>query len=238
MHFRSAFLAALAALIVPLSAHAVNVTDVRRALSGLRGETPVSIAVNSVDQRSDGKQNGESRGSSILEDDGTNIRLVYAKKALAPKDQKKRGADHSIAPADAAELLNYAPSLLKLMEGATIKRTAITAWNGRSATVIEIEPVREKDPDGDKWVKAYEDALTLWVGADGVPLAAHHNLHIKARIVVVGFELKQDDDLQFERVNDRLVVTKRTTTSSGSGLGQSENGTKTITATIAPAVTR
>lgn len=219
-------------LMLAASARAVTLDDVRRGLTDLNGAAPVTVKVTSVDQRSDGKQRVESRGTSVAEDDGTHIRLVHEKKGLQRPDEKKRGADYSVGAAEAAELLNFAPSLLKTLEGATLKRATPSSLNGTAATLFEIVPPRVKDEDGDKWVKNYVDVLLLWVDGAGVPLAAQRTRKLKAKIVLIGFELNEKDDLQFARTGDRLVVTKRTTHSSGSGLGQSEVETKTIAIAI------
>ena len=229
---RSRSLLALLLLSIAGSAGAVTLDDVRRTLSTLQGSTPITVRLTAADLRTDGKEKGESRGTSSAEDDGTYIRLIHEKKGLVRREEKKRGADHTVNAADAAELMNYAPSLLKTFEGATIRRTSATTVGGRAATLFEIVPVRVKDEDGDKWVKNYVDVLLLWVDATGVPIAARRTKEIKARIVVIGFEVKEQDDLQFARTNDRLVVTKRTTQSSGSGMGQTESGTKTISLAI------
>jgi hypothetical protein len=222
------------ALILTLatSARAVTLDDVKRNLSELRGAVPLTIKLASVDQRSDDKENTESRGTSVAEDDGTYIRLVHEKKGLTRRDEKKRGADHSVGAAEAAELLNFAPSLLSMMEGATLRKTTPTTHGGKPATLLELTLPRVKDEDGDKWIRKYVDTLLLWVDGAGTPLAAQRIRELKARVVVIGFELKDKDDLTFVRAGDRLVIAKRVTTSSGSGLGQSERSTKTVSATI------
>lgn len=213
-------------------AGAATLDAVRRSLAELPGRLPVSARLVSTDQRTDGKETGESRGTSVAEDDGTYIRLIHEKQGLVRRDENKRGADHSVTAGEAAELLNFAPALLRMLDGATIRKSTPATINGRSATLLELGLQRKKDPDGDKWVKSYEDLLLLWIDAGGVPLAARRTRHIKARVVVVGFEINEKDDLQFQRGADRLLVTRRTTESSGSGLGQSEKGKKTIAVTV------
>lgn len=222
----------LLALTVALPARAVSLDEVRRGLAELRGAAPITARVVAVDSRSDGKEKGESRGTSIAEDDGTHIRLIHEKKGLRRRDEKNRGADHTVGAAEAAELLNFAPELTRILDQATLKRVSQTSLDGKPATLFEIVPLRVKDEDGDKWIKNYSDTLLLWTDASGFPLAARRTKQLKARIVVVGFEMRQKDDLHFVRANDRLVVTKRTTESSGAGLGQNESGIKTIALSI------
>lgn len=224
--------AALLLILLATDAGAATLDAVRRSLAELPGRVPVSARLVSADSRTDGNEKGESRGTSVAEDDGTHIRLVHEKQGLVRRDDNKRGADHSVTAAEAAELLNFAPALLRMLEGATVRKSTPTTVNGRPATLLELGLQRKKDRDGDKWVKSYEDVLLLWLDGNGLPVAARRTRHIKARVVVVGFELNEKDDLQFQRGSDRLLVTRRTTESSGSGLGQSEKGKKTITLTV------
>ena len=231
MHTRLLLLAAAMLLALPLPA--ATLQDVKGALHEFRGASPVSITLVSSDQRTDGKEKGESHGTSVAEDDGARIHLIHDKKDLAGQRQTKRGADYSVGAAEAAEMLNFAPSLLKTLEGATVKRITQTMRNGKSVTLLEINPPRQKDDDGDKWIKNYVDTLLLWVDNKGLPVAAERTKQMKIRIVVVGFEVFEKDELQFEAVNDHLVVTKRVTASSGSGLGQGESGVKSVVASIA-----
>jgi hypothetical protein len=229
---RSLSLFAVLFLLAATPTNAATLQDVKNSLSALRGATPLRVAVASSDVRSDGKTKGESRGNSVIADDGTRIHLIHEKKDLLPREDKKRGADYSVDAGEAAELLNYAPSLLRVIDKATLKRMTSTMRSGKPVTLLELTPVREKDEDGDKWVKNYVDTLLLWVDARGVPVAAERTKQMKVRFVVVGFEIAQKDELQFEPANDHLVVTKRTTASSGSGLGQGESGVKTVVASI------
>jgi len=217
-------------VLAAVPAGAITLDDTRRALSALHGSEPISVKLVSADLRTDGKDKGESRGTFVVEDDGTYIRLIHEKKNLVR--EKKRGADHSVSAIEAAELTNFAPALLKLLEGATLRSTKPAQVNGRPGTLFEIVPVREKDEDGDKWVKKYVDVMLLWVDNTGFPVAARRTKELKARVVVIGFEVKEKDELQFAHVADRLLVTKRTTDSSGSGMGQTESGTKTIAVTV------
>jgi hypothetical protein len=230
MHARFALMALLA---LALPARALTLDDVRRSLAEYHGVSPMSVKIDSVERRVDGKEKSESSGTSMAEDDGAQLRMVHDKKELSRRQQtKKNRADYNVSADEALELMNYAPKLLRTLEGATLKKVSQTALDGAPATLLEIVPVREKDEDGDKWVKGYADTLLVWLGAGGVPLAAERTMKITARIVVIGRECNRKERFRFHRAADRLVVTRWSEESSGSGFGQSQNGTKSATVTV------
>lgn len=230
MYAHSALLLLLA---LALPARSLTLDEVRRSLAGYHGASPMSARIDSAERRLDGKEKSESSGTSVVEDDGTQIRLVHDKNELRRRQlEKKNRADHSVGAAEAMELMNYAPKLLKELEGATLKRVTQTALDGAPATLLEIVPVREKDEDGDKWVKSYTDTYLVWLNAGGIPVAAERTLKLKARIIVIGLEMHKKEKFRFTRAADRLVVTRWSDETSGSGFGSSENGTKSATVTI------
>jgi hypothetical protein len=162
------------------------------------------------------------------------LRLVHDKKTLRQQLTKSQSdrTDFNVDASDVLDLMNYGPKLLKTLEGATLKSAKATTLDGVPATLVEIVPVREKDEDGDKYVKSYVDSLLLWLGPGSVPIAAERTTKIKARVVVIGFELLRKEKLRFTRAGDRLLVAKRNEESSGSGLGQSENESKSSSLSI------
>jgi hypothetical protein len=233
IHMRSS-IAAVLLLVVTLPSHALTLDDVRRSLAEFRGASALNVRIDSQHVRNDGKKKTASNGSAIAEDDGMMLRLVHDKKALRQQLTKSQSdrTDFNVDASDVLDLMNYGPKLLKTLEGATLKSAKTTTLDGVPVTLVEIVPVREKDEDGDKYVKNYVDTLLLWLGPGSVPIAAERTTKIKARVVVIGFELLRKEKLRFMRSGDRLLVAKRNEESSGSGLGQSENETKSSSLSI------
>ena len=230
---RSSIAAALL-LVFTLPSQALTLDDVRRSLAEFRGASALSVRIDSQHVRHDGKKKTASSGSAVAEDDGVMLRLVHDKKALRQQLTKRQGdrTDFNVDASDVLDLMNYGPKLLKTLEGATLKSVKTTTLDGAPATLVEVVPVREKDEDGDKYVKSYADTLLLWLGPGSVPVAAERIMKIKARVVVIGFELHRKEKFRFTRAGDRLLVAKHTEESSGSGLGQSENETKSSSVSV------
>lgn len=231
MHAR---LAAIVLLALSLPAYAITLDELRRSLATFDGETPLRVKIDSTHRRGEGKERKDSRGSAIAEDDGTSVRIVHDKKELRQQLSKKSNdrTDHSVPAADAYELMNFAPSLLRILDGATLKKVTPAMLDGNATTLLEIVPLREKDEDGDKWIKNYADTLLLWLGPGNVPIAAERTTKIKARIVVIGIEFTKKEKWRFLRAGERLLVAAHSLESSGSGLGKSENEFKTAMVSI------
>ncbi|MGN6186784.1 MAG: hypothetical protein ACTHQM_24370 [Thermoanaerobaculia bacterium] len=231
MHAR---LLAFVLLVAALPAHALTLDELRRTLASFDGQTPFRVKIDSTHRRGEGKEKKDSRGTAIAEDDGTSIRIVHDKKELRLQLAKPSSdrTDHSVPAAEAFELMNFAPSLLRTLEGATLKKVSPAVLDGNAVTLVEIVPVREKDEDGDKWIKSYSDTLLLWLGPGNVPVAAERTMKMKARIVVIGVEFAKKEKWRFLRAGERLVVAARSLESSGSGLGRSETEFKTAMVTV------
>jgi hypothetical protein len=227
-------IAALLLLALSLPAQAVTLDELRRTLAAFNGQAPLRVKIDSTHRRGEGKERKDSRGSAIAEDDGASIRLVHDKKDLQNQLAKKQNdrTDHSVAAAEVYELMNFAPSLLRILEGATLKKVTPTTLDGHPATLLEITPVREKDEDGDKWIKNYADTLLLWLGPGNVPISAERTMKIKARIVLISVELNKKEKWRFARAGERLLVAACSEESSGSGFGKTENEFRTAIVTV------
>jgi hypothetical protein len=227
MHARFALLAVCLLFVLP--AGAVTLDDLRRTLAEFKGDVPIRVKIDSTLRRGEGKEKKESAGTSVAEDDGASVRLVYDKSELRKHAASKSpvAGDHSVTAHEALQLMNFGPPMLKMLEGATLKKVTSTTLDGAAATLLEIVPLREKDEDGDKWIKAYADTLLVWLGPGNVPVAAERTMKIKARIVVIGVEFNKKEKFRFARMGERLVVGARSSESSSAGLGKSETEFRT-----------
>jgi hypothetical protein len=216
-------------------ASAVTLDDVRHSLAELKGDSTLRVRIESMQRRNDGKQKTESTSMTVAEDDGTSIRLVHDKKELQKRiaARKPGRAETEMSSVDAFELMNFGPALLKLLQGATVKKVSATTLDGAAVTLFEVVPVREKDEDGDRWIKEYADSLLLWVADNGYPVAAERTLHVKARIVVIGVELNKKDKYRFAHVADRLLVGAQSVESTSSGFGKNETRFETAKVIVA-----
>jgi hypothetical protein len=90
--------------------------------------------------------------------------------------------------------------------------------------MLKVPP--ERGPKSDVKVSNNGDAVSLWIGRDGVPLAAERKSQFSAGFLFIKATGAATEKWTFTRRDDRLVVTRHERVTSGSGMGQSSNGTE------------
>lgn len=221
-------------LSIAFASGAATLEDVRRTLASMGGTSALKVRIDASNRRVEGKETKQSSASSMVEDDGESLRMVHRKSQLPPpRNERGPRADSSIGPSEAMELMNYAPTLLRTLEGATVKKTSSASFEGIPTTLLEIVPKREvRNPKLERFVNRFSDVLLLHVGPNGVPVAAERTQSIKASLLVIRFEAQAKEKHQFVRVADRLLVSKQTIDVASSGLGQNESGSESRTLSV------
>jgi hypothetical protein len=84
-----------------------------------------------------------------------------------------------------------------------------------------------------KYVKAFDGTLSIWIGADGTPLASETHAVVKGRaFLVVGFEAVDDTSSTYGVVGDRLLTLRSEHRMASSGAG--EHGEQRSIKTLQP----
>jgi len=217
-------------------ARADGLSDLRAALSRLPGVAPVRAALElSVANRTKGESNRADEGRTRVElaagPQGISISYPQAELDQAGAEMKvqranperatpERTALREVNGLDVAEYLSFAGPLLARLERATLVEERREAYGGRPASVLvlRLEPALRKEEMAH--VKESVYTMKLWVGNDGVPVAAETSLHGKAGILFLNFKNLSHETWEFARAGDRLVVTRHHQEVDASGLGQ------------------
>lgn len=237
LHFlRWSKFAGVLALLIVKSAFAESLGEVRQALGELRGLSPIAAHIETEGTEINGKKKKEFRGSSLIEHDGTTLRVVYSKTEPAEPAPKKRKSAGNKGEGDDSprgwSFIHYAPQLLDELEGAVVKRREATAVNGIDAMLLEVA-LKKKPQEEDKYLKSMENIITLWIGPDWLPIKTEKIFNGKGRMFgMVAFQFNTKETFQFTRVGDRLVVTRGTAGGSASAFGQTSRFTSSTTVTI------
>lgn len=236
------FVVVFAAL--PLYADAL--TDVRAALQRLGATTPIratfELQRNEADEGkfSNAKFNG--RASVDIEADGSAFRLIVPRTLLdqigKELDARAKNPDavtpteravNEISTVMAAESIDGAAPLLRLMDEAKVVSDATGTWAGKPARVVVLR-VADKIGKTPGKVTISENKLTLWLGTDHVPLAAEHIRNGKFSFLIIKSEQKTKRSWHYVRSGDRLVRARFELTQTSSGMGQ--KGTDMTVATV------
>jgi hypothetical protein len=238
-------LSLLVAAYTAPAAEASGLDDLRKALEGLRGTMPVKVSltaqVTTVSKDDDDKVRNASGMATLTADDGPQgLRLAYPReiivKAVAEGAGRQtdstapiptRSALNELDYADVHSMVHAAETLLLRLEGAKLKAEKVEAWNGRPARLLSLELTVAKNQ---QFVDKQTATLDVWIDASGRPLATRaQNASKGSAFIVVSFETKSREDRVYVVVGDRLLVTRRDSSGSGSGAGQRGETKATVT---------
>lgn len=237
--------ALLLLLALPLSADPIG--DVRAALGRLGAREPIRATYEY--QRSvvnEGKfGNDKFSGKAVVELEGsaTGYHIVFPRPLLDQVDREREARNRNprqqtptanalrqIEPVETAEAIDFAPSLVRMLEGSKLLSDGQGTWQGKPVRVMVVRvPDRLDDDDAGK-MKVSENKLTLWLGADLLPLAAEHQFNAKISFLIFKAEFKEKKSWHLARVADRLVRTRYEAHQNSSGMGQ--KGNETVVATL------
>lgn len=238
-------IAALLFMAMPLAADPLG--DVRAAVGKLTAREPVRATYEYqrtvVNEGKFGDSNFAGKATVELEANEGGYHIVFSKALLDQVDREKTArvknpeqetptanALREIEPVETADALDFAPTLLRLLDGSKLVSDATGTWAGKPARVLIIRvPDRLSKDDAGK-MKVGENRLTLWLGTDLVPLAAEHIFNAKVSFLIFKAEVKEKKSWHLARVADRLVRTRYEAHQNSSGMGQ--KGNETVVATL------
>lgn len=229
---------------LPLAADPVG--DVRAALERLNGRDPIRVTYEL--QRSvnnEGKlDNDKSNGKAAVEVEGnpSGYQIVVPRPVLDQVEREQLARDRNpklptptanalrqIDAVETADVLDCAPRLLRLIDGAKVVSDAAGTWQGKPVRVLVLRGADRLDAEEAGRVKVAENKITLWLDAEQVPLAAEHMFSAKFSFLVFKGEMKQKKSWHLSRAGNRLIRARFESTQTTSGMGQ--KGLETVVAT-------
>jgi hypothetical protein len=238
------FLAAavVVAAAVPLSAD--TLADVKAALRNLRGTQPIRAAYETKSANvAKGRffdQDVSTTGNVEARVDDSGITIVYPRalldRAAAQRDAKKDDIKQRVADVSAtriAEMLDYAPALSSVLDRAVVVEDRAGAFNGQPVRLLVMN-VKQRDDVRVKTghVDIKVDRLSLWIGADSIPLYAERVTKFTAGVLFLKAEGQSTEKSTFVRRDDRLVEVKHEHEDQSAGMGQTSHNTETEVITL------
>jgi len=244
-------LAAACALLAAPLAHADGLADLKGALARLQAQTPLkaTLEVKTFDRHGDGGDAIDKQGEASIgvEDGARGLQVLYGRDTLARMDSEQRQLVRdpkaktptvwALGKLDSSEIVpmtSAASALLRRVEEAQFKGERPDTWNGRAARLLNFSiPVDKLPPEQRKYVKAFDGTLSVWIAADGTPLASETHVTVKGRaFIVVSFDAVDDWSETYAVLGDRLVALRAENRSSSNGAG--EHGEQRVLKTLQP----
>ncbi|MEO8378715.1 MAG: hypothetical protein ABI779_03530 [Acidobacteriota bacterium] len=238
-------LALMLLFATPLAADAI--TDVRGALTGLKALAPIHGTYElERNGTASGKLDNDKFGGKVLVDvEGgpEGFQLIFPQALLeeVEREQQAEGRNSkikaqtaralgSIDALETSQALDFAPVLLRLIEGAKVVSDAPGTFQGKPVRAVVLRVLDRLDEDDARRMKISENRLTLWLGPDHVPVGAEHLTTFKFSFLIFRWEQKQKKSWYLAHVADRLLRIRFEDYQSGSGMGQKT--TETTVATL------
>jgi hypothetical protein len=95
-----------------------------------------------------------------------------------------------------------------------------STYLGKPARLLVLARPSRLSQEALKHVRTAETRLSIWLGADGMPLGAEKIEHTKGRFLVLFFENVRKQTWTFARKGNRLYATRHEVSDDASGLGQ------------------
>ena len=220
----------IASLALP--AGAVTLDEIRRALAGLRGATPIQATMDVTEENESQERKRTNRSRAEIEERNGTLRVTYPTEALSTAAARSAVTEDPgfarLDVVDAHTFLNYAPELIRDLGYATILKQTATMWQGNPATLVEMKLNPPTSVEARRFVRSTETFLNLTVASDGLPFSATRRSQVKGRVVLIPFQAASKLTSQFQRMGDRLVVLRHEREGTASGFGQ-EGSNKTVT---------
>jgi hypothetical protein len=234
------------ALLLAAAPDAGTLVELQATLAALTAKTPVAVHVtHHVETRAgEGKEatvvQGEVAGDVAETPAGLDLHWSAEVLQRARDEGRRRAADpeapaptqDGIAELDALHLsrrLDVAAELRDVLGYATLTEDRVEPFEGAPARLLVLKlapPLRARDR---KFVNELEATAKLWLGPDGVPLAAERHVKTSGRaFLVITFESEERETFRFAHVGDRLLVVRHQGERTGSGAGE-KSGRKSTT---------
>jgi hypothetical protein len=221
------------------AAQADGQSDLKAALQRLQGSTPLkaTLETKTWHRNGEGKEAIETNGqASVAIEDGTRgMQLSYGPDILARMDAESLAvarnpnaktptltAAREFSPNELRPMIYAAGTLSRMLERASFKGEKADSYQGKPARLLSYDigadTLNERDR---KYVKDFESRLSVWIAADGTPLASRttQNVHGRA-FMVVSFDAKADEQNVYGVNGERLVTLRQESNNSSGGMGE------------------
>lgn len=233
------------AAMAPLRAD--GLADLRTQLNKLKGSEPLKASVDRQiwNRSGDDKKPVVTQGKATawVEESPQGLKVFWSREQIQQATQEARARDldpekttptrdamSSVDTPGLEEYFNSADKLLQDLNQAKLVEEHATTLDGKTVRQLSFTLEPRISQQERKYIKELEATAKIWIDAEGTPVAAEQHIKLKGRaFVVISFKSEQKDEFRFTRIGNRLVTLHHQHENSGSGGGESSQGTRTTT---------
>lgn len=227
-----------------------GLTDLRATLQKLESDQPLRARIEVSSKNSEGesdrqKQQATGANSVIVESVPDGMRLGWSAEQI--KQARKAAWDNAANPDapksglatlgalsadDAANFLSAANPLRRWLEKAKLVEERADSFAGKPARLLVLQLDLRLNAEARKILKNSDATLKIWLDPNGVPLGLDRNINLRFSKYLLTYRIHEHDAREFQNLAGRLIVTRATHETTGSGLGHSEESHSTTTVTL------
>jgi hypothetical protein len=175
--------------------------------------------------------NGKATVGFDVSDAG--LRILYPRVTLTQAAEEARGEAidpervtpartglRRVRPLHIAELLDAAAALGVILENAQLVETKPASYRGKAARLVVLKLTPKLSKATNKHMKKLDSSLSVWLGDDGVPVAAERSMYFKASLLLISFENTQKESWSYMRTGNRPIATRYEESEKSDGFGQ------------------
>ena len=246
MSCRLIFTMLLAGLALPALVRADTVANLRATLGGLQAAQPIAatLKVNTTVTDEDSQTTHAQLQISVASG-GDGLHLGFSPELLqreskeAAVNAKNKDAPtpirnllEELSPIDVQPMVDYAPVLLRQIDGATLASEGDEAHDGKSTHLLVFDVPLPASASKQMTVKHYTGQIKVWLGADGAPVAVQNVIQIKGRKLLISIDIGNTTSYALKVIGTRLVAQSRRSEESHSVFGKS--GSSVTEAVLTP----
>jgi hypothetical protein len=239
----------LCLLAAPTLLFADGLADVCATLQKLQSDQPLRARVEIKTRRSGGESDRQKQSqatSAVIVQSGPegltlnwspeqikqSRKAAWAETANPDAPKSDLATLKALSAGEALNLLDAADPLRRGLEKAVLQEDKRDTYQGKPVRLLVIRIDLALDEEERKALKSSEAILKLWLDSDGVPLAMERDIQARFSKFLIGFRVYEHEMREFQRTNGRLVVTRASKDSSGSGFGHSDESHTTTIVTL------
>jgi len=235
---------AVALLASALPAAADRLSDLRQSLERFPAKAPFTASAT-VQVNAGAEQDTSRGGSAGLEIEsgaaGFTIRVSPNTLEAAEKEAVAKKRDPNVATPtrtamvaltifDIIDALDAASMLVDDLSDATLLDEKNAPHNGKPATMVRVK-VKPSLATQSRFVAEPRIELKIWVGADGIPVAAERVSNYSAGVLFVKLDNTRTEHWDFAVHGDRLYATSNHEDNEATAVGKHINSSRTVSYT-------
>jgi hypothetical protein len=241
----------IAGLLLASAVQADTVSDLRASLARLQADQPLAATLRVSSTTHDSEDAAKSTHAKLqvcVASGADGLRIGFSPALLqrasqeAATNAKNKDAPTPVqnllgrlSPVNVQPMVDFAPALLHKLDGATLASERDEVHDGKPAHLLLFDVPLPPSANRQMTVKHYIGQLSVWLGADGVPLAVQEAMQIKGRKLLISIDFGRTTRYALRAVGTRLLVVSRHTEETHSVFGNEGSSVTDAVLTPVPA---